>query len=162
MPTLGSVPFSRHWNVAARSLASPTPTSAADVTALQDSNGGEPLQLEGEKQRGKQGERRVCVLSSDPKNPLFDECAGVRLCDVTGGLWVSRSVGFRGLSTQGEEGEERTTDGGGGGPFFSRPCHVTAGLVVGAALSVLVHGLTVQLRTGAVAQMATQRLPWNC
>lgn len=43
-----------------------------------------------------------------------------------------------------------------GDPFY-KPCHVTKGLVVGAALCVLVHGPAVQLRIGAVAQ----RLPWN-
>lgn len=43
--------------------------------------------------------------------------------------------------------------------FFSpQPCHVTTGLVVGAAQCVLVHGPAVQLRTGAAAQ----RLPWIC
>lgn len=29
-------------------------------------------------------------------------------------------------------------------------------------MCVLIHGLAVRLRTGAAAQMATQRLPWNC
>lgn len=41
------------------------------------------------------------------------------------------------------------------GTLFSQPCHVIAGLVVGAALYVQVHGWAVQLRTGAVAQRAT-------
>lgn len=49
---------------------------------------------------------------------------------------------------------------GKGGTLFSNPS--IAGLVVGAVLCVLVHGLALQLRTGAVTQMATERLLWNC
>lgn len=72
---------------------------------------------------------------------------------------MSRRVGFQGFGTPGEGGEERTTDGGGGGPFFfffpPQPCHVTTGLVVGAARCVLVHGPAVQLRTGSGSSEAS-------
>lgn len=47
------------------------------------------------------------------------------------------------------------------GPF-SQPCHVTAGLMVGGALGVLVQGLAVLLRTGTETRMATQKLPLDC
>lgn len=110
-----------------------------------------------EGRRGKRGGRRVCVLFLQSKNALFDECAGVRRCDVTGGLWVSRRVGFQGLGTPGEGGRKGPQMEEKGNPF-SQPCHVTTGLVVGAALCVLVHGPAIQSRTGTVAQ----RLPWNC
>lgn len=82
---------------------------------------------------------------------------GVRRCDVTGGLWVGRRVGFQGLSTPGERRRKGPQMEEEGDPF-SHPCHVTTGLVVGAALCVLVHGLAIQLRTGTV----TQRLSWTC
>lgn len=61
-------------------------------------------------------------LPTIQKTPLFDECAGVRRCDVIGGLWVSRRVGIQGFGTPGEEGgrkgpqmEEE------GDPFFFPP-----------------------------------------
>lgn len=78
----------------------------------------------------------------------------------SGGLWVSRRVGFQGFGTPGEEGGGKDHRWRRRGTlfFFPQPCHVTTGLVVGAAQCVLVHGPAVQLRTGAAAQ----RLPWIC
>lgn len=73
---------------------------------------------------------------------------------------MSRRVGFQGFGTPGEEGGRKgpQMEEEGDPFFFPQPCHVTTGLVVGAAQCVLVHGPAVQLRTGAAAQ----RLPWIC
>lgn len=51
------------------------------------------------------------------------------------GLWVSRRVGFQGFGTPGE-GRRKGPQMEKEGDPFSQPHHVTAGLMVGAALCV--------------------------
>lgn len=41
-------------------------------------------------------ERQSLPSLIQSRNPLFDECAGVRMSDVIGGLWVICCVDFHG------------------------------------------------------------------
>lgn len=74
-------------------LSRDSPGEFAAVNRFSQSTGMKNMERKG-------GEaRRETILRSllQPKNPLsFDECAGVRRRDVTGGLWVKRRVGFQG------------------------------------------------------------------
>lgn len=63
------------------------------------------------------------------KNLLSNECAGVRRCDVTGGLCVSQCVGFQGWAPQGR-GQQKTTNGGTGDPFC-QACGASCTVCVG-------------------------------
>lgn len=103
MPTLGPVRSSQYWNVAgsfpglpdadiSSVLSRDSPGEFTAVNRFSQSTGMKNM----ERKRGEARKRVKFAFSPPVQKPSFDECAGVRRRDVTGGLWVRRRVGFQG------------------------------------------------------------------
>lgn len=90
------------------------------------------------------GTQREASLGSPGRSKivLSDQGAGVKRCDVNAGPLGESVCGLSGWGTP-EEGAGKDLWWSSRGTLFPQHCHVTAGLVVGAALCVLVHGLAI-------------------